>query len=123
MNRSGPRFYPAMWLYAINAVLAVVVSFGWLSQAGSAWVMTLATAVFGFIAAMMVRPLDVAVAAAGFATILTAFAGFKFHLSPASISAVTVVFSMLAAYFTHQNVTPVAGSPTGQPLGVTGVRA
>jgi hypothetical protein len=121
MTRSGPRFYPAMWLYGLNAVLAVIVSFGVLSQAGSAWVLSLSTAVLGLITVIMTRPLDVPVFGAGIATILAAFAGFKYHLSPASISAVVVVFSMLAAYFTHQNVTPFAGSPTGQPLGVSRV--
>src|SRR5450756_2186987 len=92
-TRSGPRFYPAMWLYGLNAVLAVIVSFGVLSQAGSAWVMSVSTAGLGLVTVMLTRPLDIPVAAAGFASILTAFAGFKFHLSPAEISAVVVVFS------------------------------
>jgi lysylphosphatidylglycerol synthetase-like protein (DUF2156 family) len=121
-TRSGPRFYPAMWLYGLNAILAVIVSFGIWSQSTSAWITALATAILGFVAAMMVRPLDVSVAAAAFATILTYIGGFRIHLSPESIGALTTVFAMLAAYFTHQNVSPVAGSPTGQPLGVPGVR-
>jgi len=107
------KLYPATILYALNAIIALVVSFGFLSSATAHYVTVVATAVLGLVVAFLTKPVVVPVAAAAFAAILTGIGGFGLHLTDAQVAAATVVFSMLAAFFTHQSVIPNAASRQG----------
>jgi hypothetical protein len=107
------RLYPAAILYAVNAVVALVVSFGFLTATQAHYVTTIATAVLGLAVAFLARPPAIPVISAGFASLLAGIAGFGVHLTSAQIGAVVTVVSMLAAYFTHQAVTPNSAARKG----------
>jgi len=105
--------YPAAILYAANAVIALVVSFGFLTAVQAHYVTTIATAVLGLAVAFLARPPVIPVISAGLATILTAIGGFGIHLSDAKIGALVTLVSLVTAYLTHQAVTPVAAARQG----------
>jgi hypothetical protein len=122
VTRSSPKFYPATILYALNTAVAFLVAFGLnLSATQTAAITTIATAVLGIAVAFTVRPPAVPVISAAFASALAAGASFGLHLSPNQIGVTIAALSLVVGFLTHQNVTPKAGSPTGNPLGVSGV--
>jgi hypothetical protein len=111
-----PKFYPALYLYAVNTALGVVVAFGFLNQTTSAAVTTIGTAVLGLIVAFFTRPFIVGAAAAAFSSVLVGLGGFGLHLADVKIGALVTLFSMIAGFLTHQNVVPQAGSPAIAPV-------
>lgn len=113
-----PKTAPGLWAYALNAVLGLVVAFHVFSASNAHYVTTIATAVVGLIVtfthASAGKPVNVPAAATLFTTILTGLAGFGLHLGDAKIAAITTVFSMLAAFFTHQSFVHAAPAPAGR---------
>jgi hypothetical protein len=101
------KFEPAVWLYALNAGVALLVAFGLpLSQGQVAAVTTIATAVLTVVAAAMTRPVVVSTITAAVASLLTAAAAFGLHLSANQTGAVVTALSIALALLLRQNVTP-----------------
>jgi hypothetical protein len=107
----GFKWYPAMWLSGLAAVLGVVVSFGFLTQTTAAAVSTVGTAGVGLVTVWLTKPFDVPLMGTLMTTVLVGIAGFGIHLSDAKIGAVVTLITLAAGYLTHQAVTPKAGSP------------
>lgn len=102
-------FQPAMYLYILNAGVALLVAFGLpLNSTVVAAITTIATAILAGVAAFMTRPVSVSALTGAAATILTAAGAFKLHLSANEIGAAVTALSIVLALLLHQNVTPVA---------------
>lgn len=102
--------FPAALLYAINTAVALAVSFGlsW-SDTQVAAVSTIATAVFGGVAALMVRPVAIGMFGAAAATALSAAAAFGFSWTPNQIGLAVAAISIVLGFLTHQSVSPPGG--------------
>lgn len=82
-------YEPAVLLYALNALVALLVAFGLdLSQVQVAAVTTIATALLTIAAAVFTRPVVVSTVTAALASLLTAAAAFGLHLSANQTGAV-----------------------------------
>lgn len=103
------KFEPAMYLYAINAVVALAVAYGApLSHDMVAAITTIATAVFTVVAAAMTHPVNVSGITAAVGTALAAAAAFGLHLSGDQIGTTVAALSIVLALVLRQNVTPKA---------------
>lgn len=112
------KYDPALYLYYLNAALALVVAFfpGLnLSATVQAAIITIATAVLAAISALLVRPIHVAVLVAAATTALTAAAAFGLHLSDNRMAALTSALSIVIPLILRLIVDPkaVADSPAG----------
>jgi hypothetical protein len=108
--------FPAVLLYALNSVVALLVAYGLHLDAGQVGAVTIvATAVLTGVAALLTRPIVVSTVSAAAATALAALASFGFHLSADQISTAVVVLSVVLGFLTHQNVSPVGGSLDRNP--------
>ena len=98
---------PAVYLAALNALLALLVSFGapWSAGVNQA-IMVVATGVVTIISAAMVRPFDVPLTLGTIKTILVAVAAFGLHLSDVQVAAVLGVLSAIFAVVVRDRVTP-----------------
>lgn len=115
----GFKWYPAGYLYALNTVVALVVAFFpglHVTHTQTAAITTIATAVLAVVTALMTRPPAVPVIAGALGTMLVAAGAFGLHLTDGQTATLVAFVSLAVAFFTHQNVTPKAGSPTGTPL-------
>jgi hypothetical protein len=118
----GVKWYPAMWLSGLTAVLGLVVAFGFLTQSAASYAATVGTAVIGLVTVALTKPFDVPLMGTLISTILVGVGGFGIHLSDAKIGAVVTVVTLIAGYLTHQNATPKAGSPAKLDPGLTALR-
>jgi hypothetical protein len=109
---NGFKFYPAAWAGALSAVLAVVVSFGFMPQKTADYVATAGVAVLGLVTALVARPVVVPVVAAAIGGVMVGIAGFGVHFTDAQVAGVMAVATMLMTWFVHTNVVPNAGSPS-----------
>lgn len=108
------KFEPAVWLYALNAGVALLVAFGFdLTQAQVAAVTTIATAVLTIVAAVMTRPVVVSTITAAAASLLTAAAAFGLHLTANQTGAVVTALSIALALLLRQNVSPATAPVVG----------
>lgn len=97
----------AVWLYAINAVVALAVSFGLpLSTTQVAAITTIATALFATLTAAMTRPVDISAITGALATAAVAFGAFGLHLTADQIGEGVTVLSIGLALLLHQTITP-----------------
>jgi hypothetical protein len=98
---------PAMILYAINAAVALVVSFGLPLNGGQVGAITvLATAILATWTAATTRPIVVSSITGAVGTALAAVAAFGFHLSGDQIGSIVTVLSIVLALLLRQNVSP-----------------
>lgn len=98
---------PAVILYGLNALVALLVSFGLpLSHAMVAAITTIATALLAIITASMTRPVVVSTITGAVGTLLTAVAAFGLDLTTDQIGSVVTVLSIVLALLLRQNVTP-----------------
>lgn len=105
----------AVYLYAINAVVALLVSFGLpLDHAQVAAITTISTAVFAILTAVMTRPVDVPAISGAVAVIATAFGAFGMHLTTSQIGEGVTVLSIFLALLLHQNITPAPALQRGR---------
>lgn len=113
MNQiEGLRVNPVVVLYALNILIALAISFGLpLSHDMVQAIITIATAVLTFSAAVVTRPVTLSICSAAATTALTACAAFGLHLTTDQIGEVAGALSLVVAYLTHQAVTPVAKMP------------
>lgn len=108
------KYSPVFVLYALNTLVAALVTWGLpLTTTQTAAISTIATAVLGLVAAFAVHPFPIPAATAAISTVLVAAAAFGFHLGQDKITALVGVVSLVAAYITHQLVTPQAAIKAG----------
>jgi len=105
----GIKYEPAMYLYALNSVVALVVSFGLpLTTTQTAAIATIATGLLAAASAFLTRPIEVSAISGAVATALTATAAFGLHLSGNQIGSLVTVLSLVLALILRQNLTPAA---------------
>jgi hypothetical protein len=100
---------PAVILYAINAGLALAITFGLdLTKTQEAATLTIISAVLTLAAAALTRPLTVSVITGALATGLTAAGAFGLHLTSDQVGSVVSVVSLLLMHVLRANVSPAA---------------
>lgn len=105
------KYDPALYLYYLNAALALVVAFfpGLnLSSTVQAAIITIATAVLSIIGGLLVRPIHVSLLVASATTALTAAAAFGLHLSDNRMAALTSGLSIVVPLILRLIVSPSA---------------
>ena len=118
----GLRWEPAVYLYALNAAVALAVAFGLpLTDTQTAAVTTIVTAVLGGVAAFLTRPVEVSAATGALATALTAASALGLHLPAGATGTVATGLSAVLALLLRQHVTPAAAMPP-PPLGTAVVQ-
>lgn len=101
------KFEPAVILYAVNAVVALLVSFGLgLTHDQVGAITIIATAITTVWTAAVTRPIVVSTITAAVGTLLSAIAAFGFHLSANQVGTSVTVLSIVLALLLRQNVTP-----------------
>ena len=105
-----PRIFgyePAVIIYALNAAVALFVSFGLpLSHDMVGAVTTIATAVLSIYVAAVTRPVVVSTITAAAASVLTAVAAFGLHLTTDQVGTVVTALSIGLALLLRQAVSP-----------------
>lgn len=100
-------YEPAVLLAGLNALVAMLVSYGLpLSSDMANAVTTIATAAIGIWIAVMTRPVAPTVVAAGVGTILTALAAFRLDLSDTQVGSTVAVVSVVLGLLLRANVSP-----------------
>lgn len=100
-------YEPAVLIYAANAAVALLVSFGLGLNAGQVSAITvLATAVVAVATAVMTRPIVVSAVTGAVGTALAAVASFGLEFSAQQIGAVVTALSIVLALLLRQNVSP-----------------
>lgn len=109
---------PAVWVYAINSLVAVLVAYGLpLTQVQTATISTVATAVLAAVVAVLTRPFIVSALTGAVGTALTAIAGFGLELSQEQIGATVTALNIVLALVLRMNVSP-APTTSDYPPGV-----
>jgi hypothetical protein len=102
-------YEPAVIMYALNAVVALLVAWGLHLTTGQVdAVSVIATSVLSIAVAVMTRPIVVSGIAAAAASGLTALAAFGLDLSQEKISTTVMVGSIVMMFLLRPNVTPTA---------------
>lgn len=115
MVRKIVALNPAMVLYVLNALIAMVAAWGWhLSTDKAGAIDTIAAGVLALIAAVMVRPITVSVVVAAAVTVLTAFSAFGLHLTGSQVSTTAAVASILLGALLHAIGVPVVAANQGK---------
>jgi hypothetical protein len=106
----------ALILYAVQAVLAVIVAFGISPSPGwTAAVVTITAALITIATGILTRPVRVSVITGAVATILTAAAAFGLHLSSAQTGAGVTALSVVLALVLRQNISPALTAAAKPP--------
>lgn len=98
---------PALILAVVSAAVSLIVAFnvGLTPEQGGLWVAVI-TAVFGLVAAILVRP----VAPAAFTAVVTAVGallmGYHLHVDPAVLAQINAVILSVLTLITRHQVTP-----------------
>ncbi|MEU8151805.1 hypothetical protein [Nonomuraea sp. NPDC048901] len=109
---------PAVWLHALQAVLAFLVTLPALNALGftpevSGWVMTVAAGVVAVLVALATRPLMVSALTGGVQTILTGLVAFGLPLSEQSTGALVAALNVVLMLLMPLGLTPVADPAPG----------
>lgn len=100
-------FEPAVIAYAVNAAVALLVSYGLPMTQGQVEAVTvITTALAAIVAAVMTRPLVVSAVTGALATIMAALAAFDWNFTADQISNTVAVASVVLALLLRQNVSP-----------------
>lgn len=100
-------YEPAVYLYALNAGVALLVAYGLpMSHTQVAAVTTIATAILTIVTALMTRPVNVSALTAAVGTGLAAAAAFGLHLSADQVGTAVAALSIVLALILRANVTP-----------------
>ncbi|MBC6458437.1 hypothetical protein [Actinomadura sp. HBU206391] len=98
---------PAAILYAVNAAVALLVSYGLdLTRDQVSAVTVIVTGVLAAAVAALTRPVVVSTITGAAATVLTAMAAFGFELTADQIGATVTALSIVLALLLRQNVSP-----------------
>lgn len=116
--------YPAAWLSAITAVLAVIANIPGSPLSGemAAWVVTVVSAGFTALEAWMIRPVTVAMLTGAVRTTIAAIVLFGVPISDELSGTIVAAVSMIFGLLVHANGTP-AGDPAPGFLPDTGPRS
>ena len=107
-------YEPAVWLYSINAGVALLVSYGFPLNSGQvAAISTIATAVLTIATALLTRPIQVSALTAAVGTGLAAAAAFGLHLTGDQIGTTVAALSIVLALVLRANVSPAAAPVSG----------
>ncbi|MEU7741963.1 hypothetical protein [Nonomuraea sp. NPDC049158] len=107
---------PAVWVYAINSLVAVLVAYGLsLTQVQVATISTVATAVLAAVVAILTRPFVVSALTGAVGTVLTAIAGFGLDLSQEQIGATVTALNIVLALVLRMNVSPSSATSEYPP--------
>jgi hypothetical protein len=110
------KFEPAMLVYCVNAVVALLVAYGLhLTDTQTGAVTTLATVAVTIWTAWMTRPVAVPIITGAVGTALAAVAAFGLDLSADQIGATVTGLSIVLALLLRQNVTPAAAVAAPRP--------
>jgi small-conductance mechanosensitive channel len=115
---------PIVWLGAIQAALAVLVTLpalGITSEVAS-WVMVAVSGGFAAAEAIMARPFVIAALAGAVRTVLSALVFFGLPLSEETSGALIAAFSLILGLVLANSVTPTA-DPDPNFLRTNGIRA
>ena len=106
---------PVVWLGAISAVLAVLVTVPavGLSADAASWVMVIVSGVFAGVEAVMTRPFVVTALTGAVRTILTGLVFFGLPLTEETSGAVVAALNMVLALVLANSVTPAADPAPG----------
>lgn len=100
-------YEPTAIMYAINAGVALLVSFGLgLTHDQVGAITVVATAVLTITTAVMTRPIVVSTVTAAVGSLLTAAAAFGLHLTADQVGSVVTALSIVLALLLRQNVSP-----------------
>jgi len=100
-------YEPAVIVYALNAAVALLVSFGLpLSHDQTGAITLVVTAVLAAVVAAMTRPVVVSTITGAAASVLTAVAAFGLHLTGDQIGTTVTALSIALALLLRQNVSP-----------------
>lgn len=100
-------YEPAVIVYALNAAVALLVSYGLpLSHDMVGAITLIATAVLSAAVAVMTRPVVVSTITGAAASVLTAVAAFGLHLTGDQIGTTVGALSIGLALLLRQNVSP-----------------
>ena len=100
-------YEPATILYAVNAGVALLVSFGLgLTHDQVGAITVIATAILTIATAVVTRPIVVSTITAAVGSLLTAAAAFGLHLTADQVGSVVTALSIVLALLLRQNVTP-----------------
>ncbi|MEV0151578.1 MULTISPECIES: hypothetical protein [unclassified Nonomuraea] len=99
---------PAAILYALQAVLAVLVAFGvfGLTDESAAWVLTIGNGVMALIVAVVTRPFVVSALTGAVQTILTAAIAFGLPVTEAQMGSIIAALSIILGLTLRPNVAP-----------------
>lgn len=110
------KLEPAMIMYAINAGVALLVSFGLgLTHDQVGAITVVATAILTIATAVMTRPMVVSTVTAAVGSLLAAAAAFGLHLTADQIGSVVTVLSIVLALLLRQNVSPAPAVAARRP--------
>jgi hypothetical protein len=115
---------PAAVLYAVNAVIAFVVtlpSVG-LSEEAAGWLMTVASGVIALIVAVLTRPFVVSALTGALQTVLAGLASFGLPITPQMTATFIVLVSAVLALALRANVSPAPAVSDSHPGSHTGVQ-
>lgn len=100
-------YEPATILYALNAFVALLVSYGLpLNHDMVAAITVIATAILTITTAFMTRPVVVSSVTAAVGSLLAAVAAFGLHLTSDQIGATVTALSIALLLLLRQNVSP-----------------
>lgn len=109
----SPSNYPAAVSYVVNLIMAVVVSFDFMSPSTAKVVATAVVALTSLVVVFLVHPFALATATGAFQTFVVSLAGFGLHWDDARIASVVGVFTFIAAVVMHSLGTPLSAARAG----------
>ena len=109
----SPSKYPAAAGYVVNMVMALIVSFNFLTASQAQYVSTIVVALVSVAVAFMVKPFILGAATGAFQSLIVGLSAFALHLTDGQISAVVAIFGLIAAVVTHTLVIPNVAAKAG----------
>lgn len=105
---------PAVILYGVQALLAVLVAFGvfGLNETSAAWVLTIANGVMALVVAVVTHPFVVGGVTGAIQTILTAAVAFGLPLTEAQTGTIIAALSVVLGLMLRPNLSPIQTAVT-----------
>ena len=99
---------PAVWLYALQAILAALVAFGvfGLTEDSAAWVLTIGNGVMALVVAIVTRPFVVGALTGAVQTVLTGAIAFGLPWTEVQTGAAIAALSVILGLILRPNLEP-----------------
>ena len=108
------KLNPAAILFAVNAIIALLISWGTSWSAGTTAIVDgVVTAAITLITVATTRPISLQLILGGATGLVTALAPFGLHLTADQISSASVILSLILAGVFHLAHTPVVAANKG----------